>query len=302
MAAAGAAQILNIVMELRNASDVVGQIRSTASQFDLLRESADSANDAIAQIRGSSLSLGASSAQVGAAAAAFQSIGLSIEQLRNQAEAFRERLFTDPIAQTAFGTTVLPARMGGPQDSLQFLDEAVKMLREATAGEERLFLARRLQLENLLPLADAETQFFEAMRAEGARRGAMVDEELRQLRGNADTMGQRLEDLRSERDLMRERIGLRFGNWWRDNVSLPLEQLLTRGEEGALRFLGQGPRAPAESQAEAQTRAMRENTAAILAMNKQFANASNRADRAIPPGLTGRQFMSEALHLGAFEA
>lgn len=304
MAAAGAgASILEAVMMLRGVEDTIGGLRRAGGGFDQLRESADRANDAIAQIRNTSLTLGGTAGQTGALASAFGSIGLSIEQLRGAAEQFRERLFTDPIAQTAFGQTVLPARLGGPQDSAAFLDQAIQMLRETRAAEERLFLARRLGLETLLPLADAEPRFFEAMRAEGQRRGAMVDEELRTLRANSDTMGQRITDLRSERDLMRERIGLRFGNWWRDNITLPLDELLTRGEGGALRLLGLGPRKPAaEDPMEQHSRALRENTAAILAMNKQIANGSQRAAGAIPRGLTGSQFVSEARALGAFEA
>lgn len=303
MAAAGGASILEAVMILRGVEDAVSQIRSTASQFDNLRQAANSANDAIAQIRNSSLSLGASSAQVGGTAAAFRSIGLSIEQLRHEAQSFRERLWTDPYAQTAFGRTMLPARMGGPQNELKTLDDAIKMLRETREGEERLYLARRLGLEAMLPLADADERHYEAMRKEGERTGSHVDDEVRRLRANNDASSERLRSIRESDAVERERARLRFSNWWQEHVSLPWAEawrLRSPESEAAERANGRipTPRSPFEAHA----RALNRNTEALNTMNKQYANASVRAQQALPRGLSGSQFQNEALRLGAFEA
>lgn len=295
MAAAGVgASILEAVMMLRGVEDTIGGLRQAGGGFDELRQQAERANDAIGQIRSATLSLGASSGQVGAVGAAFQSIGLSMDHLRSEAEAFRERLFTDPFAQRAFGGTVLPARLGGPSDSLQFLDQAVGMLREATAGEERLAMARAFQLQSLLPLADAETRFYEAMRKEGERTGAQVDPDLRRLRGNSEALDQRLKSIGESNDIALERSRLGVVNWWKEHVQIPFENLTRARDTHAT--------GSPETSQEANTRAMQENTAAVLAMRKDFANVSQRANQAIPRGLSGHQFASEARALGAFEA
>lgn len=298
MAAAGAASILTAVMELRGMSDVVGQLRETAGMFDHLRDSADSANDSIAQIRNTSLSLGAGSGQVAAAAAAFQSIGLSMEQLRNEAQSFRERLFTDPITIGAFGRQVVPARLGGPSNELETLDRAIKMLRETKNAEDRLSLARRLGLQTLLPLADVEPRYYEAMRKEGERRGGMVDDELRTLRANTDAQSQRIADLRDERGLMRERNWLRVKQWWQEHITIPTEEMRTRNMQREDEAMGIGPRRRPGAPSSGSGPGAREIVNELRLLRDEVAGGGRRAAGAVPSGLRGHA-LQDALNTHA---
>lgn len=307
MAAAGGigvgGALLGVDLVLQGVGDIVRDIRLTARQFDSLSGSAHNANDAIGQLR-AQLTTGATGGEFGGLAAQFRSIGLAVEQVPEIASAFRERLFRDPIAIGAFGRSVLPSRLGGPQDETAQLRQAVQALREATAGEERLYLARRLGLEVMLPLADADERHFRAMEEEGKRRGAMVDEEIRLLRGNRETQLQRLEDLAAERDIIRERVALRFGNWFRDNITLRLEELRTRLLERGAEAFGLGPANAGASRGttamQAHTNALRENTAVLASLKNQLANAGPRGRAAIPAGLRGVT-LEEALKTGKLQ-
>lgn len=303
MAAAGSAA-LEIVLGLQGAADVVGDLRRTANQFDSLRGSVDEVNDSIGQLR-AQITSGTSGAAFGGLAAQFRSIGLAAEQIPEVAREFRERLFRDPIAIGAFGRSVLPARLGGPQDETAQLREAMRMLRATVDAEDRLRLARKLGLEVMLPLADADEQHFRAMEEEGARRGAMVDQELRQLRANRETQQQRIQDLQAERDMIQERIALRFGNWWRDNIQLPVDQFITRGLEGVTRAFGLGPRnVEGGDRPRSQVDALRENTRALAILKEELANAGIRGRTALPAGLRGdalqKAIETHALQLGEF--
>lgn len=303
MAAAGPAA-LDIILGLQGADAIVGQLRSTAGQFDDLRISVDATNDAVGQLR-AQLTSGAAAGAFGGLAAQFRSIGLSAEQIPEIAHQFRERLFRDPIAIGAFGRSVVPARLGGPQDETRQLREAMRMLRETTKQEERLALARKLGLEVMLPLADADERHFRAMEEEGMRRGQMVDAELRQLRANHETQQQRTQDLQAERDMIQERIALRFGNWWRDNIALPVDEFMTRGLERVTRAVGLGPaEQAATSGAQSQRDALEQNTRALRILKDEIVNGGIRARTAVPGGLRGdalqKAIETHALQLGEF--
>lgn len=303
-AAAGAgATLLEIGLVLQGVGDVVAQIRQTSGEFEGLAGSARGANDQVAQLR-AQLTSGASAGQFGSLAAQFGSIGLPAGQVNDMAHEFRERLFHDPVAISGFGRSVLPARLGGPQDETRELREAMQMLRSITSAEERLYEARRLGLEVLLPLADADDRHFDAMVAEGERRGAMVDEELRQLRANHTAQEQRLKDLQAETDMIHERIGLRLSNWWRDNITIPNQEgeLFRQREEA--RLLGLGPQSVAGSGGNRHTQAVEENTKALATLKNELANSGRRGRAAIPAGLHGvtleKALESGKLTMGAF--
>lgn len=302
MAAAGPA-VLDVALEVIGIADVVRDIRQTAGQFDGLAGSVHGANDAVGQLR-AQLSSGATAAQFGSLAAQFRSIGIAAEQVPDIAAGFRERLFRDPIAISAFGRSVLPSRLGGPQDETRELREAMEMIRSATSAEGRLYEARRLGLEVMLPLADADQRHYQALEQEGERRGAMVDEELRQLRANHVTQQERLKDLQDERDMIRERIGLQLGNLWRDKVILPLAELRERFEEGFARAVGLGPASASGSGPDRHTAAIEQNTRALATLQNELANSGRRGNAALPAGLRGmtleKALESGKLQTGAF--
>jgi hypothetical protein len=304
MAPAALNTAMQIALVLDGVGDVVSQIRQTANQFDGLSGSARSANDAVGQLR-AQLTSGASAGQFGGLAAQFRSVGLEASQVPDIASSFREALHRDPLAISAFGRSVLPARMGGPQDETRELREAMRLIRETTNAEERLYTARRLGLEVMLPLADADQRHYQAMEEEGERRGAMVDEELRQLRANRETQRQRFEDLAAERDMIRERISLRFSNWWRDNISLPLQEMQTRFGERLAGAVGLGPASVSSGGgASSHEQALERNTRALATLKDELANSGRRGDAAIPAALKGitlqKALESGKLQTGAF--
>jgi len=288
---------LSVLLELRGIVSFVRDIQKATTGFETLRDRVERANRAIDEIRGTQIFTGGTAAQVGAAVSQAQAIGMEAEQLRDAAHQFRERLFHDPIAIGAFGRSVVPARIGGPANELREFNEAIRMLRATTDAEKRLYLARRLGLEALLPLADLEDSQLRAVEREGAIRGAQVDDELRRLRATEQAHNARLKALRDERDIELERSGLRLKNWFRENIQIPWEQLF-RPNTPEMR------RAQRTAERDMQTRATQENTAALRLLRREFANAGPQAAGAIPSGLRGealnRALESHALRLGAF--
>lgn len=307
MASAGP-QLLQIGLELLGAQTFAGEIRRFAlDPIREMRESADRAHSAITELRTAQIFTGGGAAGVGGLASAFESIGIQAERMGDIAEGLRERLFRDPLAMQAFGRAVIPARLGGPQDSARILDEAVRLLRETTDAEERLMTARRLGLEALLPLADLDERHFQAMRREGAVRGALVDDELRGLRATEDSHNARLKAFQDERDLERERSRLRVKNWFREYIQLPYEELTAIGGPLDLNPKNRRLRQEANEQqsaAAAQRAAMEENTLALRMMRDEFANAGPRARGAVPGEMRGtalaRGIESEDIRWGAF--
>lgn len=299
MAAAGSAG-LNIALELIGIGDVVQDIRTTADRFDGLASSARGANDQIAELR-ARLSSGASAGTFGGIAAGFRAIGIAAESIPDVAGELRERLFHDPLAIGTFGRQVLPSRLGGPQDEGATLREAIKLLRETKNAEERLFKARRLGIEAMLPLADIDERHYRAMVKEGEIRGALVDEELRGLRGIGSSQQQRLDDLSAERDLVRERINSRFNNWFRDHITLPVEEFGARAERALVGRLGLGPRASGRADGGGSLRdELRANTEALRQLKGEYANAGPRAAGAVPRGLRGTA-LEKALEASGFQ-
>lgn len=299
MAAAGT--VLEILLRAEGIGDVVGQIRSAAGEFEALGATVQGTTDDIGILR-SQLTSGAGAGQFGALAAQFRAIGLEAQQISDVASNFRERLFHDPIAIGAFGRSVLPSRLGGPQDETRELREAMEIIRSATTAEGRLYEARRLGLEVMLPLADADERHYRAMEEEGERRGRMVDEELRQLRANSAASEQRLKDLQDERDLDMERSRLGLKNWWRDNVIIPLSELANRTNPNIERF--RNGSATNGSPQERHTAAVEANTIALATLQNELANAGPRGRAAIPAGLKGitleKALESGKLQTGAF--
>src|SRR5687767_5225692 len=128
MAAQGAAAALVVDFTLQNLGRVVTDLREGARGFESLNRAAEGANDAIGRIRMATSFTGGTAGQVGALGSAFQSLGLTMETMAQTAEGLRERLFTDPLAIGTFGRAVVPAAMGGPQNSAQILAEAIRIL------------------------------------------------------------------------------------------------------------------------------------------------------------------------------
>ena len=281
--------------------------RFAKNPIEEMRQSAERAQTAITELRQAQIFTGGGAAGVGGLASTLEAIGISAERMTGIAEGLRERLFTDPLAMQAFGRAVVPARFGGPQDSARILDEAVRLLRETRDSEERLLTARRLGIEALLPLADLEDRHYEALRREGAVRGGLVDEETRQLRATRDSYAQRLKDLQEERDLVAQRRQMKIGNWIRENIQLPFEELFSIGgpldPDPAHRRL-RAEAGQRQSAAEANRAAMEENTLALRMMRDEFANAGPRARGAVPGEMRGtalnRAIESDDIRWGAF--
>lgn len=310
MAAAAGPSALQIGLELLGANTFVSELRRFAlDPIREMRESAERARTAVTELRQAQIFTGGGPGGVGGLASSLEAIGISAERLGGIAEGLRERLFRDPLAMQAFGRAVIPARLGGPQDSARILDEAVRLLRETRDSEERLLTARRLGIEALLPLADLETRHYEAMRREGEVRGSLVDGEMRQLRATRDSFSQRLKDLQEEHDLVAERRRLKIGNWIRENIQLPFEELFRVGgplDLGANADVRQAREKAAQGQgaAEAQRVALEENTLALRMLRDEYANGGPRARGAVPPELRGtalsRAIESDDLRWGAF--
>lgn len=297
MAAAGPA-VLTIEMVMQGLGAIATGLNQGAQLMDRFRASTDRANTAITELRAAQGALGGTAAGVGGLAAAFGTLGLGTGAAAGAAEGLRERLFSDPLAIGTFGRAVVPARMGGPQDSAAILMEAIGLLRETTNLEERRLRALRLGITELLPLADLDERRFNLMVQEGQIRGAMVNRELRELRAVSDAAGERIRLLREERDLVRERIGLTIGNWFRENVQLPIEETFNR-------TLGIGNRrGAAGARGMSRDRIMEENTLALRLMQQELANSGPRGRGALPPQLRGealnQAIQSLDLRWGAF--
>ncbi len=290
-AAAGAASILEAVIFLRGVEDVIGGIRQTAGQFDTLRDAAGSANDAIAQIRGTLNATGGSAGQAGGLAGQFRAIGLSIEELRTTAHEFRERLFSDPLTIGSFGRQVVPARLGGPSNELETLDRAIKMLRDTKNAEDRLSLARRLGLQTLLPLADLSEREYQALRREGERRGAMIDDDLRQLRATSEALQERRRIAQEERGIQQERRLRPIKNWW--------DRFILSGEEAEAKLRDPNtfrPRSARGAQGVGGGNPdLQQNTKELRLLRQEIAGGGRRAQVAVPSGLRGHA-LQEALN------
>lgn len=128
---------------------------------------------------GDAARLGLSPGQIGA----FGSVGLQGRGAADAAEAFRQRLLSDPIAANVALQGGIRARPGlaGAADAPRILQQGIELLQRTTDAEERLRRARALGLTDLLRYVEVSRDV-----DRGLRRQAEIEANIARGRGPKD--------------------------------------------------------------------------------------------------------------------
>jgi hypothetical protein len=229
--------------------------------------------------------------------------GMGPGGFQSQADAFRQRLASDPLTVMAYGKAMLPPEYGGPQDTTRELQKAILKLAGIMDEDTRLMTARRMQLQPFLNLSYANRDLLE-------QTFALDERSNRRFKGartaiqNADQIGAQADEYRA---LFLGKFSVPGHTLWqnlRRNVWSALE-----GEYGMMPEIRRiWSREDTGHKGEESTRATKDLTqeirflAGLLKQERGISGGGDRTRAAIPPGLTGlrlgQAIASDQLRLG----
>jgi hypothetical protein len=246
------------------------------------------------------------------------------------ARGLRERLAGSPLAQSAFGQGVLPSQTGQLVNEARLYREVVRQILDARTAEEAKMKAQIADMEDLLPLRDADRRLTRDAIQLGEERGSLLDEELRKERANLQVLRQ----LRQSRSaITRERLALALEKQlipamqaaeiatltWKEALdSLVSGKLqgtilpgLVKGAAEAFTDPAQGSRGfhprmggvipRGQAAIDKNTQAMTDLTEELIALKKEYLNdRGHRAGGAVPRYLRGKA-LEKALEDRAFD-